>query len=95
VAPPATSTIAGGADSFLWPQNRIAWDVCLDMLSQIEVAGMGGIVGFKYGREFDRVMRVNGVGEEDEDDVFRKMQAFERWWVAHINERMREASKKK
>jgi hypothetical protein len=65
------------------------------MLSQIEVAGMGGIVGIKYGRELDRVMKANDVGEDEEDEVFRKLQAFERWWVAHLNERMREASKKK
>jgi hypothetical protein len=65
------------------------------MLSQIEVAGMGGIVGFRYGRELDRVMRANGVENEEEDDVFRKMQAFERWWVAQINERMCKATKKK
>lgn len=93
--PPATSIDAGGPDGFLWPQNGKAWDVCLDMLSQVEVAGMGGVVGFKYGRELDRVMRANDVDEEDEDDVFRKLQAFERWWVAQLNERMREAANKK
>jgi len=65
------------------------------MLSQIEVAGMGGIVGFKYGRELDRVMQANDVDEEEEVDVFRKLQAFERWWVGHVNERMKEATKKK
>jgi len=82
----------GGAESFLWPQNRKAWAVCLDLLTQTEVAGMGGVVGFKLGRELDRAEEMNDVGRDEREDVYRKVKAFERWWTAEINERMKEAA---
>jgi hypothetical protein len=92
VPPPASQS--AGAGGFLWPQNRKAWGTCLDMLTQVEVGGMGGVIGFKLGRELDRAEEMNGVGKDERIDVFRKVKAFERWWVAEINERVKAAAKK-
>lgn len=55
---------------------------------------MGGVVGFKLGRELDRAEEENDVGPEERSDVYRKVKAFERWWVERISERMKEAGRK-
>jgi len=74
----------------LLEENLGAWDVFLALMTQVNVAGMGGVIGFRY-ESLPAVFRYCDIGPEDETEVFAKLRRLEAWFVAKLNRKKKPA----
>jgi hypothetical protein len=70
----------------LWPDNWAAFNVFRRMLTQLNVGGMGGVVGLRY-EALPIVLRVCQVPRADLPDVMDCIQLMERHMVRLLNEK--------
>lgn len=70
----------------LWVENIQTVDVFLAMTSQLNVGGMGAIIGFNYA-SLPAVLDLLQVSAEERRDVFHGLRVMERAAVKMINTR--------
>ena len=72
----------------LWPENWAAFQVFRRMLTQLNVGGMGGVIGLRY-EALPMVMRVCRVPRADLAEVMDCIQIMERHMVQLIADKKR------
>ncbi|MBS0507581.1 MAG: DUF1799 domain-containing protein [Proteobacteria bacterium] len=73
--PPGDGDDAEGAELWLWPDNRPAWDLWLCLSTQWRV-GMGGATGLDYAG-VQAAMQLMGVARKDRAELFALVRAME------------------
>lgn len=67
-----------------WPDNWPIVQVFAGMLSQLNIGGMGGVIGLRY-EALPLVFRMYDIKREDEQDIFDGLRVMERAAVKLLN----------
>jgi len=75
LAPETQGGDDAGAEIWLWPENRLAWDLWLCLQTQWRV-GMGGATGLDYAG-VQAAMQLMGVARKERAELFALVRAME------------------
>ena len=70
----------------IWPENWLALQVMSRMTTQLNVSGMGGVIGLRY-ESLPFVLDVCEVGNSERAEVMDGLQIMERHLVKLVNEK--------